>query len=110
MTLSDTQSLVLSKASQHPERLATAPPGLPAAARNAVFRAMLKHGLLAECAAAREHAGLEWRQDADGTRIALRITEAGLRAIGADPGEETGAAPRAEPVAAESVPEGLPRA
>ena len=85
MTLSDTQSLVLSKASQHPERLAAAPPGLPAAARDAVFRAMLRSGLLVECAAPDGHADLAWRADADGTRIALRATAAGLRAIGIEP-------------------------
>ena len=56
MKLSDTQSLVLGEASQHPERLATVPKALPAAARNAVFRSMLKNGLLAECAAPREYA------------------------------------------------------
>ena len=88
MTLSDTQSLVLSQASRHPERLAAAPLGLPAAARDAVFRAMLKRGLLAECAPPGGHAGLAWPQDADGACVALRITEAGLRAIGADPGED----------------------
>ena len=67
--------------------LATAPQRLPAAARNAVFRSMLKNGLLAECAAPREYAGFAWREDADGARIALRITEAGLRAIGVEPDE-----------------------
>ena len=98
MTLSDTQSLVLSRASQHPERLAAAPRGLPAAARDAVFRAMLKNGLLAECAAQREFADLAWRQDGDGVGVALRITYAGLRAIGVEPDE--GAAPDAATVAA----------
>jgi len=39
---------------QHLERFATAPKALPAAARNAVFRSMLKNGLLARCAAPRE--------------------------------------------------------
>jgi hypothetical protein len=85
MTLSDTQGLILSRASRHEQGLAAAPKGLPAAARNAVFRSMLKNGLLAECAAPREYAGLAWREDADGTRIALRITDTGLRAIGTEP-------------------------
>ena len=85
MKLSDTQGLILNKASQHEHRLATAPKTLPAAARNAVFRSMLKNGLLAECAAPREYAGLVWREDADGARIALRITDTGLRAIGVEP-------------------------
>ena len=88
MTLSDTQSLVLSRASQHPQLLAAAPPGLPAAARDAVFRAMLRTGLLAECAVPEGHAGLAWRTDADGTRIALRATAGGLRAIGIEHEED----------------------
>jgi hypothetical protein len=101
MTLSDTQSLVLSKASQHPERLAAAPPGLPAAARDAVFRAMVRNGLLAECAAPEGRADLAWRADADGTRIALRATAAGLRAIGIEPdGSEAGAGVEAQQDAA----------
>ena len=88
MTLSDTQSLVLSRASRHAERLAAAPPGLPAAARDAVFRAMLRTGLLAECVAPEGQPDLAWRMDADGTRIALRATAAGLRAIGIEPAED----------------------
>lgn len=87
MTLSDTQRLVLGMAAQHEARLAAAPTGLLAAARNAVFRSLLKKALLAECAAPHEHAGLAWRQDADGTGVALRITDAGLRAIGGDSAE-----------------------
>src|SRR5215210_2935592 len=112
MKLSDTQGLILGKASQHEHGLAAAPQGLPAAARNAVFRSMLKNGLLAECAAPREYADLAWREDADGARIALRITEAGLRAIGVEPDE--GAAPDTATVAdtaltaadAQPLPEG----
>jgi hypothetical protein len=108
MKLSDTQSLVLSKASQHEHGLAAAPQGLPAAARKAVFRSMLKNDLLEECVAPREFAGFAWRGDADGARIALRITDAGLRAIGIEPDEADAAdtataadtAPTAEPDAA----------
>src|SRR5918998_1459582 len=87
MKLSDTQGLILGKPSQHKQGLAAAPKTLPAAARNAVFRSMLKNGLLAECAAPREYTGLAWREDADGAQIALRITDAGLRAIGVHPDE-----------------------
>jgi hypothetical protein len=106
MTLSDTQSLILRKASQHEQGLATAPHGLPAAARNAVFRSML-NGLLAECAAPREFVALAWRESADGARIALRITEAGLRAIGVVPDE--GTAPDAATVA-DTAPTAAPDA
>jgi hypothetical protein len=67
--------------------LARAPKTLPAAARNAVFRSLIKNNLLTEINAPREHVGLGWRQDDDGTWIVARITDDGLRAIGIDPNE-----------------------
>ena len=77
--LSDTARVILSRASQHPERMAEPPKHLPAAARDAVARSLLKQGLLAEAPCPREQLALAWRQDEDGTHIALRIIEAGLR-------------------------------
>jgi hypothetical protein len=82
MTLSDTQRHILAAAAQHEHRLAAAPHGLPTAARNAVFRSMIKHGLLTEIPAPAEYVGLGWRQDEAGAWIALRLTDAGLQAIG----------------------------
>jgi hypothetical protein len=87
MKLSDTQRVILSEASQHEMGLARAPKTLPAAARNAVFRSLIKNNLLTEINAPREHVGLGWRQDDDGTWIVARITDEGLRAIGVDPNE-----------------------
>ena len=87
MTLSDTARVVLSAAAQHEMGLARAPKTLPAAARNAVFRSLIKNNLLTEINAPRDHVGLGWRQDDDGTWIAARITDEGLRAIGIDPNE-----------------------
>jgi hypothetical protein len=81
-TLSDTQLQILAAAAGHEAQLAKAPQGLAAAARNAVFRSMLKSGLLEEVAAPDEYRGLAWRQDESGSSIALRVTKAGLRAIG----------------------------
>ncbi len=85
--LSDTQRVILSAAAQHEMGLARAPKTLPAAARNAVFRSLIKTNLLTEINAPREHVGLGWRQDDDGTWIVARITDEGLRAIGIDPNE-----------------------
>ncbi|WPB86401.1 DUF3489 domain-containing protein [Sediminicoccus rosea] len=85
--LSDTQRVILSAAAQHEIGLARAPKTLPAAARNAVFRSLIKNDLLTEINAPREHVGLGWRQDDDGTWIVARITDEGLRAIGIDPNE-----------------------
>ncbi|WP_198370525.1 DUF3489 domain-containing protein [Roseomonas rosulenta] len=83
--LSDTQRVILSRAAQHDALLATPPAKLPAAARQAVLRSMIGKGLLEEAPAPREAIGLGWRQDEDGGWIALRITEAGLAAIGVEP-------------------------
>jgi hypothetical protein len=85
MKLSDTQRVILSAAAQHEMGLARAPKTLPAAARNAVFRSLIKNNLLTEINAPREHGGLGWRQNEDGTWIVARITDDGLRAIGIDP-------------------------
>jgi hypothetical protein len=85
--LSDSQRVILSAAAQHEMGLARAPKTLPAAARNAVFRSLIKNNLLTEINAPREHIGLGWRQDDDGTWIVARITDEGLRAMGIDPNE-----------------------
>jgi hypothetical protein len=72
--LSDTQSIILSQASRHEALLATAPANLPAAARQAVFRSMLKNLLLEEVSALVEHGDLGWRLDEEGAPLPLRIT------------------------------------
>jgi hypothetical protein len=101
--LSDTQRVILSAAAQHEMGLARAPKTLPAAARNAVFRSLIKNNLLTEINAPREHVGLGWRQDDDGTWIVARITDEGLRAIGIDPNEGDAAADTAPTVATDDA-------
>ncbi len=86
--LSDSQRVILSAAAQHEMGLARAPKTLPAAARNAVFRSLIKNKLLTEINAPPEYVGLGWRQDDDATWIVARITDEGLRAIGIDPNED----------------------
>src|SRR3954466_4249760 len=86
MALSDTAIRVLTEAGQHTLRLATPPKHLPAAACNAVLRSLLNGGYVEECAAPFEYLALGWRQQ-DGAWTALRVTDAGLVAIGAAPSE-----------------------
>jgi len=102
--LSDTQRVILSAAAQHEMGLARPPMSLPAAARNAVFRSLIKNNLLTEINAPREHVGLGWRQDEDGTWIAARVTDEGLRAIGIDPNEGDSVADTAPTVAPAAEP------
>jgi hypothetical protein len=61
--ISDTQSIILSQASQHDALFAMAPANLLAAARQAVFRSMLKNLLLEELPAPAEYHDMGWRQD-----------------------------------------------
>jgi hypothetical protein len=84
MTLSDTRTLILRQAAEHAAGLAPLPK-IPAAARNAVLRSMLKIGLLEEVPAPEEHVQRGWRQDETGAWIALSITDVGLTAIGLEP-------------------------
>jgi hypothetical protein len=105
MKLSDTQLVILSAAAKHEMGLARAPKGLPAAARNAVFRSLIKNNLLTEINAPPEQVGLGWRQDEDGAWIVARITDEGLRAIGIDPNEGNAAADTAPTDAEEPAPQ-----
>jgi hypothetical protein len=83
MKLSDTQRIILSQASQRDDRLAVPPERLPAAARQTVAKSLIKQELVSD-----EHASVYNARDAwqiDGRTRLLRITEAGLRAIGVTP-------------------------
>jgi hypothetical protein len=103
MTLSNTARRVLSAASEHLLGLAAPPAALPAAARDAVRRSLLKQGLVAECAAPAEQFGLGWRLP-DGTWTAMQITEAGRQAVAAEaPAETMPATASSESLAAPTV-------
>ena len=97
--LSDTQRVILSAAAQHEMGFASPPTTLPTAARNAVFRSLIKNKLLTEINAPRDHVGLGWRHDGERSWIVARITDDGLRAIGTDPNEGDAVADTAPPAA-----------
>ena len=79
MTLSDTQLLILSAASQRPDHAAILPANLKGSAANKVLDRLLKQKLLQELLAKDDMP--VWRRG-DGNRpFSLRITKAGLRAI-----------------------------
>ena len=99
MKLSDTQRIILSQASQRDDGLAVPPERLPTAARQTVAKALIKQELVSD-----EHASAYAARDAwqiDGRSRLLRITEAGLRAIGVV-AEAADAAPTA-PAGGENV-------
>ena len=79
MTLSDTQSSILQRATQHPDGLVVSPAHLPPGPRASIARALLNAGLVAR--APTSDGSATWKLDGD--VIGLSITDAGRQAIGA---------------------------
>ncbi len=79
MTLSDTQLLILSAASQRPDHAATLPANLKGTAAKKVIDRLLKQKLLQELHA-RDDMPV-WRRGEDNRPYTLRITKDGLKAI-----------------------------
>ncbi|WP_240048408.1 DUF3489 domain-containing protein [Crenalkalicoccus roseus] len=100
MKLTETQMAILAAAARHPEHLAYPPERLPAAARQAVAKALLKNDLMIAVHRPAYDAQALWM--VDGGSVLLKITDEGLRAIGIDP---QGAAP-----APDAAPTGAPEA
>ena len=82
MPLTNTQTLILTAAAQHPEGVAMPPASLPPAPHAAVAKALLRAGLLAPAEGEHADPGAAWKLD--GAMVVLRITETGLRAIGVE--------------------------
>jgi len=98
--LSDTQSVILSAASQRTDRFALPlPKNLKGGAAHKVVNALVDKGLLKEVKANRKLNDPVWRETDDGRLVTLVITDAGLAAIGIEP--EEAEKPAAEASAAE---------
>src|SRR3954451_13672249 len=82
MTLSDTQLLILSAASQRTDHAATLPANLTGNAAKKVIDRLLKQKLLQEVRATDDMP--VWRRGDDNRPYALRITKPGLKAIEVD--------------------------
>jgi P4 family phage/plasmid primase-like protien len=81
---------LLTAAAEHSGRFAL-PPKLPVAAKRSVIRSLLKASLLEEVPAPDDEPQFTWRPDDTGDSLALRITAAGLSAIGVEnPTDHTG--------------------
>src|SRR3712207_6431819 len=93
MTLSSTQTAILAAAAQHSDRLASPPTKLAPAPREAVRRSVLAKGLIEPATLLETDAATAW--PADGARVAYRITEAGLAAIGRTGGKAAHTGPGA---------------
>jgi hypothetical protein len=82
MTLSDTQLLILSAASQRTDHAATLPANLKGSAAKKVIDRLLKQKLLQELRAKDDMP--VWRRGDDNRPYTLRITKGGLKAIEAE--------------------------
>jgi hypothetical protein len=86
MTLTDTQLIILSKASQRADRIVELPVTLKGGAAHKVIGKLLTEGLLEELQA---RVGLPaWRRDEENRPVALRITKRGMKAIQADDSDD----------------------
>ena len=84
--LSDTQLVILSKAAEHPERIALPLPArLKGGAVKIVVGSLIKRGLLEEVDAKLRKGEAIWRETGSGHGVTLAITDAGLAAIGIQP-------------------------
>jgi hypothetical protein len=84
--LTDTQSIILSRAATRPGNLALPlPPGLHGAAARKVVSMLLDRGWLDEVEANLRQGEPLWRETGDGHGTTLVVTEAGLLVIGIEP-------------------------
>ena len=84
--LTDTQSIILSRAATRPDNLAMPlPDGLVGAAAKMAVAKMIERGWLEEVDANLRRGEPLWRETGDGHGTTLIATEAGLQAIGIEP-------------------------
>ncbi|HBS50827.1 MAG TPA: hypothetical protein DEA05_12440 [Rhodobacteraceae bacterium] len=84
--LSDTQTIILSRAAQNEDRIALPlPDSLRGGAAAKVVSAMLSKGFLEEVEADMRKGDAVWRETGDGHGVTLVATDAGFAAIGSEP-------------------------
>lgn len=107
MKLSDTQMIILSKASQREGRALPLPSNLKGGAAQKVVNALISKGLLEEVDPGKGEA--IWRDTGDGHGVTLVITSAGLAAIGVEAPTSAPKANKKPPKAAAAPKEKAPR-
>jgi hypothetical protein len=84
--LTDTQTVILSRAATRPDALAMPlPDGLHGAAAKMAVTKMIEHGWLEEVDAGIRKGEPQWRETGDGHGTTLVATDAGLLAVGVEP-------------------------
>ena len=89
MKLTDSLLVLLSAAAQHDARLLPRPDRLTSKATRSLETRLIQAGLVEEVPV--RHDQLHWNADDDARPVGLRITDAGLAAIGLDEADESGA-------------------
>jgi hypothetical protein len=88
MSLTDTQLVLLSSASQREDHLVTLPSNLKGGAAKKVVDELLSLGFVKEVLTKRDQPS--WRTDEDERPVALKIARAGLKALGVGPSSIAG--------------------
>jgi hypothetical protein len=101
MFLTDTQLVLLSSASQREDHLVTLPPNLKGGAANKVIDKLLSLRLAKEVSVRCDQPA--WRTDENERPVGLKITRAGLKALGIESSEAD------EPHAPQATPKKRPR-
>ena len=101
MKLSDTQLVLLSRASQRPDRCAEIPANLKGGPAQKFTAKLLNSGLVEEIRAEADIPA--WRKSEDGA-FALHLTDAGLSAISADEADPPRGNGAAAPAAVDAAP------
>src|SRR6478735_3851496 len=89
MKLTDSHIVLLSAAAQHDEHLLPRPDRLTGKATRSLATRLIRAGLVEEVPV--RHNQLHWNTDDDARAVGLRITDAGLAAIGLDEADGSGA-------------------
>jgi Protein of unknown function (DUF3489) len=95
MTLTDTQLVLLSSASQREDALVTVPPNLKGGAAKKVIDKLLNLKLVKEVAAKCDQPS--WRNDENERPVGLKITRVGLAALGVEPSKGEDEVPQPSP-------------
>jgi hypothetical protein len=101
MKLTDTQLVLLSRASQRPDQCAEIPANVKGGAAQKFIAKLLQGGLVEEIRAETDMPA--WRKDNDGA-FALHLTEAGLSAISADGPDRPGGNGAGESAGVDAAP------
>lgn len=105
MALTETRTFLLSAASRRDDLLVPPPDALKGGAAHKVARGLLAKRFAEECVVSRDAPA--WRQDDAGQLIGLRITRAGLAAIGLDEPDEAPSTADGSAEAAGQTSEGI---